>query len=110
MPREAVRRDRERVKHTQDHDLFEVARRGKKRLRVISRLRLDYERCTRQVTCRSVLPEGGEVMLFIGRLEQDNSKYRRQGVIDVLLGRDRDIEYYKGGGQFDPVDEVISGG
>ncbi len=34
-------------------------------------------------------------MLFIGRLEQDNSKYRRQGVIDVLMNRERDMEYYK---------------
>lgn len=33
------------------------------------------------------LPGGGEVMLFIGRLEQNNSKLRRQGVIDELLGR-----------------------
>ncbi len=39
---------------------------------------------------KQALPDGGEVMLFIGRLEQDNSKYRRQGVIDVLMDRDRD--------------------
>ncbi len=44
---------------------------------------------------KKALPDGGEVMLFIGRLEQDNSKYRRQGVIDVLMNRDRDIDYYK---------------
>jgi len=36
---------------------------------------------------KSALPDGGAVMLFIGRLEQNNSKYRRQGVIDVLLDR-----------------------
>jgi ribose transport system substrate-binding protein len=41
------------------------------------------------------LPDGGQVLLSIGRLEQDNSKYRRQGVIDVLMGRDRDAAYYK---------------
>ena len=33
---------------------------------------------------KEALPEGGAIMLFIGRLEQDNSKHRRQGVIDVL--------------------------
>ncbi len=38
---------------------------------------------------KKALPEGGAVMLFIGRLEQDNSKHRRQGVIDELFGRDR---------------------
>jgi ribose transport system substrate-binding protein len=41
------------------------------------------------------LSDGGKVLLTIGRLEQDNSKYRRQGVIDVLLGRDRVASYYK---------------
>ena len=44
---------------------------------------------------KQALPDGGKVMLFIGRLEQDNSKLRRQGVIDVLLDRDRDLEYYR---------------
>lgn len=40
------------------------------------------------------IPEGGNVLLTIGRLEQDNSKFRRQGAIDVLLGRDRTASYY----------------
>lgn len=55
------------------------------------------------------LPDGGQVMLFIGRLEQDNSKYRRQGVIDVLLGRDdRNQEYYRENpDSWDPVDGEI---
>ena len=44
---------------------------------------------------KQAIPDGGQVLLCIGRLEQDNSKYRRQGVIDVLLGRDRDAVYYK---------------
>jgi len=34
------------------------------------------------------LPDGGSIVIFIGRLEQDNSKKRRQGVIDELLGRE----------------------
>jgi len=40
---------------------------------------------------KEALPDGGSVMLFIGRLEQDNSKHRRQGVIDELLDRERDM-------------------
>jgi len=39
---------------------------------------------------KEALPEGGQVVLFIGRLEQDNSKRRRQGVIDELLDRSPD--------------------
>lgn len=60
---------------------------------------------------KQALPEGGEVMLFIGRLEQDNSKYRRQGVIDVLLGReDRSQSYYRDNPDaLDPVDGEIKG-
>ena len=37
---------------------------------------------------------GGEVAIFIGRLEQDNAKRRRQGVIDGLLGRTIDATRY----------------
>jgi ribose transport system substrate-binding protein len=43
---------------------------------------------------KEALPEGGQVILFIGRLEQDNSKRRRQGVIDELLDRSRDSARY----------------
>ncbi len=39
---------------------------------------------------REALPDGGEIMLFVGRLEQDNAAGRRQGVIDELLGRPHD--------------------
>ncbi|NIP87084.1 MAG: substrate-binding domain-containing protein [Planctomycetales bacterium] len=52
---------------------------------------------------KQALPEGGQVMIFIGRLEQNNSKYRRQGVIDELLDRPPDR------GRFDPVDQKIEG-
>ncbi|MEZ6126632.1 MAG: sugar-binding protein [Planctomycetaceae bacterium] len=56
------------------------------------------------------LPDGGKVILAIGRLEQDNSKYRRQGVIDVLLGRDRNAAYYKEQPDaWDPTDGEITG-
>jgi len=33
------------------------------------------------------MPKGGTVMIFIGRLEQDNAKRRRQGTIAAILGR-----------------------
>ncbi|APZ96867.1 sugar-binding protein [Fuerstiella marisgermanici] len=56
------------------------------------------------------LPDGGKVLLTIGRLEQDNSKYRRQGVIDVLLGRDRTAAYYQEQPDaWDPTDGEIAG-
>ena len=36
---------------------------------------------------REAMPTGGTIMIFVGRLEQDNAKRRRQGVIDSILGR-----------------------
>jgi ABC-type sugar transport system substrate-binding protein len=39
---------------------------------------------------RDALTDGGKVMLFIGRLDQDNSQRRRQGCIDGILGREPD--------------------
>ena len=39
---------------------------------------------------RKALPSGGDVMLFIGRLDQDNAQLRRQGCIDMILGRASD--------------------
>lgn len=41
-------------------------------------------------TLREAMPDGGKVMIFIGRVDQDNSKRRRQGFIDGFLGRDPD--------------------
>ena len=43
-------------------------------------------------------------MIFIGRLEQDNARRRRQGVIDEILGRDYNPSNYDQPGQ------VLSGG
>jgi len=40
------------------------------------------------------LPAGGKIAIFIGRLEQDNAKRRRQGVIDQILGRSHDPSRY----------------
>lgn len=36
---------------------------------------------------KEALPEGGKIMIYVGRLEQLNSQQRRQGVIDELLDR-----------------------
>lgn len=52
---------------------------------------------------REALPGGGEVMIFIGRMEQDNARKRRQGVIDAILERPVDPD------RFDPPGEVIEG-
>ena len=43
---------------------------------------------------KEAIPDGGEVILFIGRLEQDNAKRRRQGVIDCLMDREKDSSRY----------------
>jgi len=39
---------------------------------------------------KEALPDGGEVMIFVGRLGQLNADQRRQGVIDELLDRSFD--------------------
>lgn len=52
---------------------------------------------------KKALPEGGEVMIFIGSLDQDNSKLRRQGVIDELLDRSVDPSRY------DPPEGILEG-
>lgn len=48
---------------------------------------------------KEALPDGGQVFLFIGRLEQDNARRRRQGVIDELLARSHDPARYDPPGQ-----------
>jgi ribose transport system substrate-binding protein len=53
---------------------------------------------------KEALPDGGQVILFVGRLEQDNAKKRRQGVIDELLGRDHEP------GRYDGNDGPLEGG
>jgi ribose transport system substrate-binding protein len=49
------------------------------------------------------LPQGGSLAILIGRVEQDNARKRRQGVIDEVLGRTFDPE------RFDPPGSEISG-
>ena len=43
---------------------------------------------------KEALPEGGEIMLFVGRLGQANARLRRQGVIDEVMGRSDDNTRY----------------
>jgi ribose transport system substrate-binding protein len=39
---------------------------------------------------KEALPEGGKIMIFLGRMEQDNARRRRQGAIDEILDRPAD--------------------
>ena len=43
---------------------------------------------------KEALPDGGKVVILVGRLEQDNARRRRQGVIDELLDRPPDSQRY----------------
>ncbi len=43
---------------------------------------------------KEALPEGGKIMILVGRLEQDNARRRRQGLLDEILDRPRDPERY----------------
>jgi ribose transport system substrate-binding protein len=45
------------------------------------------------------LPSGGAFAILVGRIEQDNARKRRQGVIDQLLGRSYDPERFDAPGQ-----------
>jgi len=51
---------------------------------------------------RKALPEGGEVMILIGRTDQNNAKGRRQGCIDAILGREPDSSRH------DPLGEILT--
>jgi ribose transport system substrate-binding protein len=52
---------------------------------------------------KEAIPDGGEVMIYVGRLGQDNARLRRQGVIDELLDREHNNKNY------DEVGKVIKG-
>lgn len=53
---------------------------------------------------KEAMPEGGSVMIFVGRLGQANARLRRQGVIDELLDRPADADRYD-----DPNDGAQTG-
>src|SRR5690606_7130098 len=48
------------------------------------------------------VPDGGKIAMFIGLMDQDNSKARRQGCVDRILGRDKDRT------RFDPAGETLT--
>lgn len=43
---------------------------------------------------KEALPDGGEIIIFVGSLDQLNARLRRQGVIDELLDRSHDPKRY----------------
>ena len=53
---------------------------------------------------KEAMPEGGSVMLFVGRLEQLNASQRRQGVIDEVLDRPGETM-----GAIDPPNAALKG-
>lgn len=56
---------------------------------------------------KEVIPDGGKIMIFVGRLEQLNSQQRRQGIIDELL----DAPMQDGANlNVHPASEIITGG
>jgi ribose transport system substrate-binding protein len=50
-------------------------------------------------TLRKAMPDGGSVVIYIGRMDQDNAKRRRQGFIDGLFGRTPDATRNDPGGE-----------
>lgn len=53
---------------------------------------------------KEAMPQGGSVAIFVGRIEQDNARLRRQGLIDELLDRSNNPK------NFDEPGAVIDGG
>lgn len=53
---------------------------------------------------KEAMPDGGKLAIFVGRLEQDNARRRRQGTIDAVLDRSEDPS------RFDPPDAEIKEG
>src|SRR5690606_2167882 len=55
---------------------------------------------------KRTLPDGGKLALFIRNLSQDNARLRRQGFLDVVLGRERRTPL----AEMDPTGAVLEGG
>lgn len=53
---------------------------------------------------KEAMPDGGKLMIFVGRMEQDNARLRRQGVIDELMDRPKNPQ------NFDAPGKEIAGG
>lgn len=43
---------------------------------------------------KEAIPDGGNIVIFVGSIEQDNAKLRRQGLIDEVFGRSHDPSRY----------------
>lgn len=52
---------------------------------------------------KQALPNGGNIIIFVGSIDQDNGKLRRQGVIDEILDRSHDAK------RFDEPGSAIKG-
>ncbi len=68
------------------------------RLLYIGMSNYDAGRMCGKLVKRSV-PDGGEIVIFIGSLDQNNAKLRRQGVIDEILDRSHDPSRYDNPGR-----------
>ncbi len=60
------------------------------------------QKCAQLV--KEAMPDGGSLMIFIGSVDQDNARLRRQGFIDELLGRPKNPQ------GFDVPDQPLAGG
>lgn len=56
---------------------------------------------------KQAIPNGGKVAMFIANISQDNSRRRRQGVIDELLDRSADPSRYDDPGQMLKNDKYV---
>ena len=52
---------------------------------------------------KKAIPDGGNIVIFVGSVDQLNGRQRRQGVIDGLLGREKDPN------RMDPIDNEQKG-
>lgn len=75
---------------------------GTKRLCYVGMLNYTAGRMCGELV-KEALPDGGSIVILIGRLEQDNAKKRRQGLIDELMDRPEDSK------RFDPPGTVVKG-
>src|SRR5207237_173921 len=95
MPSQATPEDQKRI-------VQELLARGDIKGIAISPLNPDVQgELLEEIAAR---PDGGEVMIFVGRLGQANARLRRQGVIDAVLGRKPDRT------RSDPVEGVLKEG
>lgn len=66
---------------------------GSKRLCYIGMDNYDAGRMCGKLV-KEALPDGGKIYIFVGRIEQDNARRRRQGVIDELMDRSSDADRF----------------